>query len=150
MEKAQLNLKNLYYPLIGMLILVCAGGYAGGNDDAVATDDKPYQISNGNIDNNTLEGWKTYNGGGCGQCHGRGGSGGVASNLAESTVIKNNDKATFKNYVTNGYPGTLMKPHKNDGRVMKNLDNLYNYLKARADGVLGPENLIKHPLGEKE
>ena len=78
------------------------------------------------------------------------GSGGVATNLAESPVIKNNDKETFDNYVTNGYPGTLMKPHDNDGRVKENLDNLYSYLKARADGVLGPENLIKHPLGKIE
>jgi len=144
MKKAKLNLKHLYLPLMGLLILV----YAGGIDDAIATDDKPYQIIDGNIDNNTLEGWKTYNGGGCGGCHGRGGSGGVAANLAESPVIKNNDKETFKNYVTNGYPGTLMKPHRNDERVMENLDNLYNYLKARADGVLGPENLIKYPLGK--
>ena len=146
MKKAKLNLKNLYLPLMGLLILV----FAGGNDDAVATDDKPYQIVDGNIDKSTLEGWKTYNGGGCGGCHGRGGSGGVATNLAESPVIKNNDKEMFDNYVTNGYPGTLMKPHNNDGRVMENLDNLYSYLKARADGVLGPENLIKHPLGKIE
>ena len=144
MKKAKLNLKNFYLPLMGLLILV----FAGGNDDAVAADDKPYQIINGNIDNNTLEGWKTYNGGGCGGCHGRGGSGGVASNLAASPIIKNDDRDKFKDYVTNGYPGTLMKPHKNDGRVMDNLDNLYNYLKARVDGVLGPENLIKHPLGK--
>lgn len=144
MKKVKLNLKNFYLPLTGLLILISAGS----NNDAVATDDKPYQIIDGNIDNNTLEGWKTFNGGGCGGCHGRGGSGGVASNLAESPVLKNNDEELFKNYVTNGYPGTLMKPHNNDERVMENLDNLYNYLKARADGVLGPENLIKYPLGK--
>ena len=145
MKKAKLKMKNHYLPLMGLLILI----YADGNNIAVATDDKPYQIVDGNVDNNTLEGWKTYNGGGCGGCHGRGGSGGVASNLAESHVVKN-DKEMFKNYVTNGYPGTLMKPHRNDERVMENLDNLYNYLKARADGVLGPENLIKYPLGKIE
>ena len=141
-----MNLKLFYLLLIGLLIPV----YAVGNDDAVATDDKPYQIIDGNIDNNTLEGWKTYNGGGCGQCHGRGGSGGVAGNLAESPVMKNNDKEMFKNFITNGCPNTLMKPHKNDGRVMGNLDNLYSYMKARADGVLGPENLIKFPLGKSQ
>ena len=144
MNKA--NLKHLYLPLMGLLIPV----HAVANDGAVASDDKPYQIIDGHIDDNTLEGWKTYNGGGCGQCHGPGGSGGVAANLAQSPAIKSDDKKTFKEYVTNGYPGTLMKPHKNDGRVMDNLDNLYNYLKARADGALGPENLIKYPLGKKE
>jgi mono/diheme cytochrome c family protein len=114
----------------------------------VATDDKPYQIIDGKIDSNTFEGWRTYNGGGCGQCHGRGGSGKSGKNLAESLVIKNNDKELFKNYVTNGVPNTRMKPNRNDGRVMENLDNLWSYLKARADGVLGPENLIKNPLGK--
>ena len=115
MKKTKLNLKNLYLLLMGLLIPV----YAIGSEDAVATDEKPYQIIDGNIDNNTLEGWKTFNGGGCGQCHGRGASGGIASNLAESQAVKNNDKEMFNNYVTNGYPGTLMKPKKNDVRVMK-------------------------------
>ena len=146
MKKTKLNLKNLYLLLMGLLIPV----YAAGNDSAVATNDKPYQIIDGKIDINTLEGWKTYNGGGCGQCHGPGGIGDSGKNLAESLIIKNNDKEKFKDYVTNGVPGTRMKPNKNDGRVMENLDNLYSYLKARADGVLGPENLIKYPLGKKD
>ncbi|NIN35591.1 MAG: hypothetical protein GTO60_11090 [Gammaproteobacteria bacterium] len=145
MKKAKSDPKYLYLLLMGILI----SANAGGSDNAVAIDDKAYQIIDGNIDKNTFEGWKTYNGGGCGGCHGRGGSGGVASNLAESNVVKN-DKQMFKNYVINGYPGTLMKPHRNDERVMENLDNLYSYLKARADGILGPENLIKYQLGKKE
>ncbi len=146
MKKAKLNLKYFCVPLMGLLIPV----YVVGSEDAVTTDEKPYQIIDGNIDNNTLEGWKTFNGGGCGQCHGRGGSGGVASNLAETQSIKNNDREKFNDYVTNGYPGTLMNPKKNDVRVMKNLNNLWSYLKARADGVLGPENLIKYPMGKKK
>ena len=32
---------------------------------------------------------------------------------------------------------------------MDNLDNIYAYIKARSDGVLGIENLIKFPLGKK-
>jgi hypothetical protein len=38
-----------------------------------------------------------------------------------------------------------MKPFKNNKRVIDNLDNIYAYLKARSDGVLGPENLIRFP-----
>ncbi|MFT5397132.1 MAG: mono/diheme cytochrome c family protein [Gammaproteobacteria bacterium] len=122
---------------------------AANDEETVNVDYKPYNIIDGNIDENTFTGWKTYNGGGCGGCHGRGGSGGVASDLSKSLFIKN-DKEKFKDIVINGYKGSLMKPHRNDKRVMKNLENLYSYLKARADGVLGPENLIKHPLGRKE
>jgi len=143
MKKAKLNLKLFFVLLIGLSIPV----YAGGNDDSVTIDGQPYQIIDANIDENTFEGWRTYNGGGCGGCHGPGGTGGVASNLAESLIIKN-DKEKFKDIVTNGVPSTLMKPHKNDKRVMGNLDNLYAYLKARFDGVLGTKNLIKHPLGK--
>ena len=114
-----------------------------------AEDEKLYQVIDGKIDENTFEGWRTYNGGGCGQCHGSGGSGKSVKNLVESLIFKNNEKEIFKNYITNGVPNTLMKPHKNDGRVMENMDNLYAYLKARSDGILGPENLIKFPLGKK-
>lgn len=110
----------------------------------IENDEKLYQVVNGKIDDSTFEGWRTYNGGGCGQCHGGGGTELVAS------LVSKIDKELFKDYVTNGVPGTQMKPHKNNKRLMKNLDNLYAYLKARADGVLGPNNLIKFPLGNKE
>ena len=59
------------------------------------------------------------------------------------------DKEMFVKIVVNGRSGTLMKPFKNNNRVIDNLDNIYAYLKARSDGVLGPENLIKFPLGKK-
>ena len=130
---------------IGSLMSV----YAGGDEYAEVINDKPYKVVGGNIDANTTEGWKTYNGGGCGACHGRGGSGGVAANLAESLTTKL-DKKTFIEIVVNGKPGTLMKPNNANVKVMDNLDNLYAYVKARADGVLGPENLIKYPLGKIE
>ena len=48
-----------------------------------------------------------------------------------------------------GNPGTPMPPFKNNKRVMDNLDNIYAYVKARSDGVLGTENLLKFPLGKK-
>jgi mono/diheme cytochrome c family protein len=140
MKKYQTHLKpkTIFFLLLTLTV----------TNSFAADDEKPYQVIDGKIDENTFEGWRTYNGGGCGQCHGRGGSGKSGKNLAESLVFKNNDKEKFKNYITNGVPNTLMKPHKNDGRVMANLDNLYAYLKARADGVLGSGNLIKLPLGK--
>jgi mono/diheme cytochrome c family protein len=114
--------------------------------EAVASD-KPYQVTDGVISANTIEGWKTYNGGGCGACHGKGGSGAVGPNLANSVSTKLS-KEQFINIVTNGKSGTLMRPNKTNKRVMDNLDNLYAYLVARGDDVLGPGNLIKLPLGK--
>jgi mono/diheme cytochrome c family protein len=109
--------------------------------------DKPYQVVDGAISANAVEGWKTYNGGGCGACHGKGGIGAVGPNLADS-VTKKLSKEEFDNIVTNGKPGTMMRPHNTNKRVMDNLDNLYAYLVARGDDVLGPGNLIKLPLGK--
>ncbi len=111
-------------------------------------DEKPYQVIDGKIDTNTFEGWRSFRGGTCGMCHGGAGQGGAGPNLTISLQEKI-DKAKFIDTVTNGRPGTLMKPFKNNSRVIDNLDNIYAYLKARSDGVLGPENLIKFPLGTK-
>jgi mono/diheme cytochrome c family protein len=111
--------------------------------------DKPYQVTDGKISANAMEGWKTYNGGGCGACHGRGGMGAVAPNLGDS-VTKKLSKEEFVKIVANGVPSTLMRSNKTNKRVMDNLDNLYAYLVARGDGILGPENLIKFPFGKNE
>jgi len=110
---------------------------------------KPYQLVDGKISANVIEGWKTYNGGGCGVCHGKGGIGAVGPFLGNSVTTKLS-KDDFVNIVTNGKSGTLMRGSKTNKRVMDNIDNLYAYLVARGDGVLGPENLIKFPLGKNE
>lgn len=114
---------------------------------AAVAGDKPYQITDGKISENAMNGWRTYNGGGCGTCHGKGGIGAVGPNLAMS-VTKKLSEEQFKNIVTNGISGTMMRPHKTNKRVMDNIDDLYVYLLARGDDVLGPGNLIKMPLGK--
>ena len=111
----------------------------------VAANDKPYQLVDGKISANAIEGWKTYNGGGA--CHGKGGIGAVGPDLGKSVTTKLS-KVDFVDIVTNGKSGTMMRPHKTNKRVMDNMDNLYAYLLARGDGVLGPGNLIKMPLGK--
>jgi len=110
--------------------------------------DTPYQVIDGKIDANTFEGWRSFRGNGCGTCHGGAGQGGAGPNLTVSLKEKI-DKERFVEIVTNGRPGTLMRPFKTSPRVMDNMDKIYAYLKARSDGVLGPENLIKFPLGKK-
>ena len=117
-------------------------------NQVIAEDEKPYQVVNGKISDNAIEGWKTYNGGGCGACHGKGGQGAVGPNLGES-VTQKLSKEQFVDIVTNGKPGTMMRAHKTNQRVMDNLDNLYAYLVARGDDVLGPLNLIKNTMGKE-
>ncbi len=124
-----------------ILMLITNAAYA----DTASTieGEKPYQVIDGKIDENTFEGWRSYRGGTCGTCHG-----GAGERLVLSLTEKI-DKARFVKLVTNGNPGTPMPPFKSNKRVMDNLDHIYAYLKARSDGVLGPENLIKFPLGKK-
>jgi mono/diheme cytochrome c family protein len=116
---------------------------------AVAAD-APYRIVDGRIDPDTVEGWKIYRGiGTCATCHGPVGQGGVGPALVESLKEKIT-KDLFVEIVANGRDGTMMKPFGENKIVMDNMDNIYAYLKARSDGVLGPENLIKYPLGKIE
>lgn len=116
--------------------------------EAAVSSDKPYQLVDGKISENAIEGWKTFNGGGCGACHGKGAIGAVGPNLGNSVTTKLTEEQ-FKDVVTNGRSGTMMRAHNTNKRVMDNLDNLYAYLVARGDDVLGPGNLIKFPLGKE-
>ncbi len=135
MKKYQTHLKpkTLFFLLLTLAVT-----------NSFAAEDKPYQVIDGKIDENTFEGWKAYRGGTCGQCHG-----GAAQALIVSLGEKIDDKDRFIKLVTNGNPGTPMPPFKKNTGVMDNLDNIYAYIKARSDGVLGTENLLKFPLGKK-
>lgn len=112
--------------------------------------DAPYQVVDGRIDADTVEGWKIYRGiGTCATCHGPVGQGGVGPALVDS-LKEAITKELFVDVVANGRAGTMMKPFGGNPNVMNNIDRIYAYLKARADGVLGPENLLKYPLGKIE
>ena len=142
-------LKQYLKAVLGFALLAMINQPSLANDDtSKVVKTEPYQVIDGKIDKNTFEGWRSFRGGTCGVCHGGAGQGGAGSDLTISLVEKI-DKEMFVKIVTNGRSGTLMKPFKNNNRVIDNLDNIYAYLKARSDGVLGPENLIKFPLGTK-
>ncbi|HID82586.1 MAG TPA: c-type cytochrome, methanol metabolism-related [Chromatiales bacterium] len=73
----------------------------------------------------------------CQVCHGLDANG---SSFAPSLVekLKEIDRARFDEVVINGYKGQVgvMPPWKENPNVMKKIDNLYAYLKARSDGVI--------------
>lgn len=90
------------------------------------------------VDKNTFQGWLTFKTT-CYVCHGNGGVGSsFAPNLQDRFNKRGVGYAVFKYVVTNGYKGQvgIMPAWKENPRVMKNLDNLYRYLRARADGKL--------------
>lgn len=107
---------------------------------------KPYdghvkcEGSNCKVDTFLVKGFRTF--GQCQVCHGMDGGG---STIAPSLLVKLKelDHTTFVDRVTNGYKGQIgvMPEWKANPNIMNNIENLYAYLKARADGVIPAGNL---------
>ncbi|WP_438969774.1 c-type cytochrome [Methylophaga sp.] len=96
-----------------------------------------YQVVDGNkLDEFSYEGFKLYRNW-CARCHGTYGQGMVGPNLAESLNIIS--KEQFVEVVTHGKTGQIgsMPAWESNQGVMNGMDNLYAYLKARADGAIG-------------
>ncbi|MCI0401790.1 MAG: cytochrome c [Gammaproteobacteria bacterium] len=90
------------------------------------------------VDPATFTGYRMFNRL-CNHCHGEDG---VGSSFAPNMVDKFNqnvDYARFKDVVTHGFKGQngVMPGFEKNQAVMDRLDQIYMYLKARADGVLG-------------
>jgi len=90
------------------------------------------------VDKNTYVGWRSYSTN-CQVCHGGSGLGSTfAPNLMDRFNKQGVDYTRFKEVVTNGYTGQIgaMPAWEKNKGVMKDLDNLYRYLQARADDKL--------------
>src|SRR5438046_1195340 len=100
---------------------------------AVAADDKPYQVAEGNkVDKTTLEGWRTWRALACERCHGARQEGMVGPSLIES--LKQLSKDEFKQSVLKGRLDKGMPNFDGSKMVVENIDGLYAYLKGRSDG----------------
>lgn len=90
------------------------------------------------VDKKTYIGWRTYHAF-CHVCHAQDAVGSTfAPSLVETLKIIN--KGRFLNAVADGYTGQIgvMPAWKENPNVSKRYDELYAYLKARADGTLPP------------
>jgi methanol metabolism-related c-type cytochrome len=103
--------------------------------------DKPYTVKDGKVDKATYNGWRRYTES-CLRCHGPDGAGSsYAPSLADS--LKQMSEDQFKEVVVNGRKNVntaaenVMPPFGEVEDVMLYLDDIYAYLKARSDGVLG-------------
>jgi len=95
----------------------------------------PYTVVDGyKVDPNTLQGFKTWRAAACDRCHGANQEGLVGPSLI--TSLKTLSKDEFVKTVTSGRPNTQMVAFSGNAEVMKNLDNLYAYLKGRSDGAI--------------
>jgi len=109
-----------------------------------------YVVVNGEVDKATFNGYRRFHGT-CHACHGQDAMGGsFAPSLVES--LQNIDYATFTKTVLEGRQAesassgvSAMPAFANDPNVTKHLDDIYAYLKARSDGVLGTGRPKKLP-----
>lgn len=102
---------------------------------------KPYTITNGKVDLKTYNGWRRYTES-CMRCHGPDGAGSsYAPNLVDSAKHMSQDD--FNEIVVNGRTNVnaananVMPPFGTVEDVVTYLDDIWAYLRARADGVLG-------------
>ena len=102
---------------------------------------KPYTVQNGKVDKKTYNGWRRYTES-CMRCHGPDGAGSsYAPDLVDS--VKHMTQDDFNEVVVNGRTNVsvssdkVMPPFGTVEDVMDYLDDIWAYLKARADGVLG-------------
>jgi mono/diheme cytochrome c family protein len=129
-------MKRLWQLLV--LSSVAAGGLAfsvatGAQHDAV--DDKVYSVVDGKVDPRTYNGFRRYHAG-CNHCHGQDGMG---STFGPSLVEDLADIEAFRRVVRDGQrTGTsIMDGFAGNPNIEPYIDDIYAYLQARADGVLG-------------
>jgi methanol metabolism-related c-type cytochrome len=123
--------------LLGAFLAPHRGLAAAGDQPAP----KPYTVQNGKVDKKTYNGWRRYTES-CMRCHGPDGAGSsYAPDLVES--VKHMTQDDFNEIVVNGRTNVsassdkVMPPFGTVEDVMSYLDDIWAYLKARADGVLG-------------
>jgi methanol metabolism-related c-type cytochrome len=103
--------------------------------------EKPYTITDGKVDKKTFNGWRRYTES-CLRCHGPDGAGSsYAPSLVDSAKHLTQDE--FNDIVVNGRTNVnaasenVMPPFGEVEDVVSYLDDIWAYLKARADGALG-------------
>ena len=102
-------------------------------EDKVAT--QWYTVVDGyKVDAKTLAGFRAWRAAACDRCHGANQEGSVGPSLLEALKVLTSEQ--FKQVVAEGRPERGMPGYKTSNLVMSNLDNLYAYLKGRADGVI--------------
>jgi mono/diheme cytochrome c family protein len=128
------------FRLPAVVLVVLGAGFAS-TATAQQVAPKPYTIENGKVDKKTYNGWRRYTES-CMRCHGPDGAGSsYAPDLVNS--VKHMTQDQFNEIVVNGRTNvtaatqSVMPPFGTVEDVMNYLDDIWAYLKARADGAVG-------------
>jgi mono/diheme cytochrome c family protein len=106
--------------------------------DEAEIEEPIYTVVDGKVDAATMTGYTVY-GGACMACHG---PDAVGSTFAPS-LVQAAGRRTFEQFETvlrdgrSIQPGQVMPPFADNQRVMDHAEDIWRYLKARADGALG-------------
>ncbi|GHC15533.1 hypothetical protein GCM10008094_00610 [Aidingimonas halophila] len=116
-------------------LMFAASSVVAGEDDDDITD---YTVEDGKVDQATFDGYEAYTRV-CQSCHG---PDGLGSSFAPSLmdISQSRTLGEFAATVANGQeiqPGQVMPSFADDEYVMNNVNNIYRYLTARAEGDLG-------------
>lgn len=99
-----------------------------------------YKVVDGNkVDENTLQGWRTWRALDCQRCHGPQQQGLVGPSLIDA--LKVIDKDEFKRTVFGGRLAKGMPDFSSSKRMQDHWQDLYAYLKGRSDGKIQPGDL---------
>jgi mono/diheme cytochrome c family protein len=131
-------------PLLAATVLCLSTLPARAANPPPAAEPPPYTVKGNKVDEHTYKGFLYY-GDECFRCHGPGGEGSsYAPALTDS--LKRLTKDQFEETVINGKKEVntandkVMPAFGLNPDVTSNLENIYSYLKARSDGVLGREH----------
>ena len=118
---------------------LAVSGEAASQDGAAAG--RVYQAVDGQVDARTYNGYRRYHAS-CNHCHG---PDGIGSTFGPSLVKGLPDVESFRRIVREGQStGTsVMKGFADDANMAPYIDDLYAYLRARADGALGRGRPVK-------
>jgi mono/diheme cytochrome c family protein len=116
-----------------VVVLTVAAGFGASSQEPAAG--RFYEVVGGKVDARTYNGFRRYHGS-CNHCHGPDGMG---STFASALVDRLPDIEVFRSNVRDGVRGgsSVMQGFADDPNVAPYIDDIYAYLRARADGALG-------------
>lgn len=135
--------------VVSVLVLISTATHADYRT-FVPSPEQPYYFENGKVDFGTYNGFRRYHAD-CHVCHGPAGLGSAyAPALLDS--LKTLSWGDFVTVIVQGRVGLnnmVMPPFAENIDVLANMSDIYAYLKARADGVIGPIRPKRFPKVRK-
>ncbi|MDK1494787.1 c-type cytochrome [Sinorhizobium sp. 7-81] len=124
------------HPVLFAMVVWGFAAVSGGYFQEVAAAEMLFRVVDGKVDARIYNGYRRYHAG-CNHCHG---PDGVGSIFAFSLVDRPRDIEQFRRVVRNGQSSggtSVMRGFADDPNFAPYIDDIYAYLQARAEGVLG-------------